>query len=95
MTQKTYDLLKFCGQVVGYVGVFISALAEIWGFQYGAEIAASIAAAAVLLNSIVRYSSEAYFSTHDIVDKAKDGDSDGEGEDEDAEDDEDGDSDGD
>ena len=91
MTQKTYDLLKFTGQIIGYVGIFISALSEIWGFGYGTEIAASIAAAAVLLNSIVRASSDAYFQDHDIIDKTKDGDSDGEGADVE---DEDGDSDG-
>ena len=72
MTQKTYDLLKFTGQIIGYVGIFISALSEIWGFGYGTEIAASIAAAAVLLNSIVRASSDAYFQDHDIVAKEDD-----------------------
>ena len=80
MTAKTYDLLKFLGQIVGYIGVFVSALAEIWGFENGAAIAASIAAASVLLNSIVRASADAYFSTHDIVEKTdgEDGDTDGE-----------------
>lgn len=74
MTQKTYDLLKFLGQIVGYVAIFASALSEIWGFRFGAEIAASIAAAGVLVNSIVRSSAEVFWSEHSITPTEEDDD---------------------
>lgn len=78
MSSKTYDILKFVGLIIGYVGIFAASMAEIWGFQYGTEISASLAAAAVLLNSIVKASSDAYWQSHDIVEKEEDGDTDGE-----------------
>ena len=71
MSEKTYDLLKFLGQIVGYVAIFASALSEIWGFRFGAEIAASIAAAGVLVNSIVRSSAEVFWQDHTIKPNAE------------------------
>jgi len=74
MSDKTYDILKTIGLIVGYVAIFAASMSEIWGFRYGTEIAASISAAAVLLNSIVKASSDKFWDDHEIVDKEEEAD---------------------
>ena len=76
MSNKTYDTLKLISMIVGYLATFILTLSDIWGFTYGAELAASVSAAAILLGSILTAASQKYFDSHDIVEKEKDGEDD-------------------
>ena len=68
MSDKTYDTLKVISMIVGYLGVFAASMANIWGWEpYGSQVAASLAAASVLLGSILKASSDKYFEDHGIV----------------------------
>lgn len=60
MSNKTYDILKFCALLILPVSEFVSALAGIWGIPYGQEITATLVAANVLLGSIVKVSADNY-----------------------------------
>ena len=60
MTNETYDKLKFIVMVIGYVTTFILTLSDIWGFAYGAQIAATVSAVGILLGSILTDSSKRY-----------------------------------
>lgn len=65
MSNKTYDILKFVAMFVGYLATFILTLTDIWGFEYGAPIAASVSALAVLLSSVLQASSNKYWKEID------------------------------
>lgn len=65
MSNKTYDVLKFVAMFVGYLATFILTLTDIWGFEYGAPIAASVSALAVLLSSVLQASSNKYWTAID------------------------------
>ena len=60
MTNKTYDILKFIVMIIGYVVTFILTLTDIWGFAYGAQIAATISALGVLMGAILTEASKRY-----------------------------------
>ena len=67
MSDKTYDTLKLISMVIGYLATFILTLSDIWGFEMGNELAASVSAAAVLLGSILTAANQRFFETHGIV----------------------------
>lgn len=61
MSNKTYDILKIICMIVGYLATFVLTLSDIWGFQYGTEIAATVSALGVLLGGILKASSDKYW----------------------------------
>lgn len=61
LSNKAYDILKWVVMVfLPALGVLYSALAKIWGFPYGAEIAGTIAAVTAFLGTILQISNAKY-----------------------------------
>lgn len=60
MSNKVYDILKIVALIALPLGALISALSEIWGFPYGSQIAASLAAVDTFLGAILKVSSDQY-----------------------------------
>lgn len=60
MSNKTYDALKKISLMCVPIVTFITALTEIWGFGYGAEIAATVSAIGILLGACLEISSRNY-----------------------------------
>lgn len=65
MSNKTYDILKIVSMIAGYVATFILTMTDIWGFEYGAAIAASVSALGILLGSCLKVSTDKYWQTID------------------------------
>lgn len=63
MSNKTYDILKIVSMIAGYVATFVLTLTDIWGFEYGAAIAATVSALGILLGSILKVSTDKYWET--------------------------------
>ena len=60
MSNKTYDILKkICLMITPFV-TFILALTDVWGFAWGAELAATMSAIGVLLGACLDISSKHY-----------------------------------
>lgn len=53
MSNKAYDILKLISLLIAPIVVFITALVQIWGIPYGAQIVATLGAIDVLLGAIV------------------------------------------
>lgn len=68
MSSKTYDVLKPFVMIVMNLVTLVSALSEIWGFAYGAEIAATCAAVGAFLGSVLQQSSNKYWEEIDNED---------------------------
>lgn len=62
MSNKTYDVLKFVAAIILPLSEFVSVLSNIWGWAYGAQVAATLAALDVFVGSIVIYASAKYNS---------------------------------
>lgn len=62
LKSTTYDRLKIVSLIVGYVATFILTLTDIWGFRFGAEIAATVSAFGILLGSVLTASTQKYYS---------------------------------
>ena len=60
MSNKTYDVLKEVALIFGYIATFILTLTDIWGFEHGAAIAATVSALGIMLGSILQESSRRY-----------------------------------
>lgn len=60
LSNKAYDILKVVSMIAGYIATFILTLTDIWGFKYGAAIAATVSALGILLGSILKHSSDVY-----------------------------------
>lgn len=60
MSNKTYDILKKVVLIIGYIVTFILSLTDIWGFPYGAQIAATVSAVGILLGAALTVSSKTY-----------------------------------
>lgn len=60
MTNKTYDTMKLISLLIAPIVVFITALVQIWGIPYGAEIVATIGAIDVLFGAIVVIAKKKY-----------------------------------
>lgn len=60
MSNKTYDILKKISLMIVPIVTLITALTEIWGFAYGAEIAATVSAVGVCLGACLAISSKNY-----------------------------------
>lgn len=60
MSNKTYDILKLISLIATPLVTFIMAMTEIWGFRYGAEIAATVSAVGALVGAILTKSSYDY-----------------------------------
>lgn len=65
MTNKTYDILKIVSMIAGYVATFILTLTDIWGFEYGALIAATVSAFGIMLGGILTESSKRYHASQE------------------------------
>lgn len=61
MSNKVYDTLKFIAGLILPLAAFISALSEIWGFSYGAEIAATLTALDTFAGVALRVASNNYY----------------------------------
>lgn len=58
---KVYDVLKFIAQIVlPAVGALYFAIAQLWGFPYGAEIVGTISAVDAFLGVILGISNANY-----------------------------------
>lgn len=60
MSNKIYDILKKISLMFVPVVTLISALTEIWGVPYGAEIAATVSAVGVCFGVCLHISSKNY-----------------------------------
>lgn len=60
MSNKVYDILKKISLMIVPIVTLITALTEIWGFAYGAEIAATVSAIGVCLGACLEISSRNY-----------------------------------
>lgn len=60
MSNKTYDVLKKISLMFVPIVTLITALSEIWGFPYGAEIAATVSAIGVCFGVCLDISSKHY-----------------------------------
>lgn len=60
MKNSTYDKLKNISMIVGYIATFILTMTDIWGFEHGAAIAATVSAIGILLGSILQDSTRRY-----------------------------------
>lgn len=61
MSNKVYDVLKFIAQIfLPAAGTLYFALAEIWGFPYGAEIVGTITAVDAFLGALLGISTMQY-----------------------------------
>lgn len=65
MSSKTYDILKPVVMIVMNLVTLVSALSEIWGFAYGAEIAATCAAVGAFIGAVLQQSSNKYWEKID------------------------------
>lgn len=64
MSNKTYDRLKLVSMIIGYVATLILTLTDIWGFEYGAAIAATVSALGVALGGILTDATKKYHEAH-------------------------------
>lgn len=60
LSNKAYDILKLAACLLLPLAELVTALSEIWGFQYGVEIAATIAAIHSFIGSVIIKSSKDY-----------------------------------
>ena len=60
LSNKAYDILKIVSLLATPLVTFILAMSDVWGFRYGAEIAATISALGVLAGAILTKSSADY-----------------------------------
>lgn len=64
MSNKAYDILMWVAQIVlPALAALYGTLAGIWGFPYGEQIVATIAAADVFLGAILKISNKQYKKT--------------------------------
>ena len=63
MSNKLYDILKLVSMIATPLATFILTLTDIWGFnQDGTAIAASVSALGILLGTILKVSTDKYWS---------------------------------
>lgn len=61
MSNKIYDILKWLTMVVlPAIGIFYSALAKVWGWPYGTELTATLAAICTFMGTVLQISSANY-----------------------------------
>lgn len=61
MSNMVYDILKFVAQIfLPALGTLYFALAEIWGFPYGAEVVGTITAIDAFLGALLGISTAQY-----------------------------------
>lgn len=60
LSNKAYDILKLISLLATPFVAFILAMSDVWGFAYGAEIAATVSAIGVLAGAILTKSSSDY-----------------------------------
>lgn len=60
MTNKTYDTMKLISLLIAPIVVFVTALVQIWGIPYGAEIVATIGAIDVFFGAVVVIAKKKY-----------------------------------
>lgn len=61
MPNKVYDVLKWMTMVVlPAAGIFYSALAKTWGWPYGTEVTATLAAITAFMGTVLQVSSANY-----------------------------------
>ena len=65
MKNKTYDILKLISIIFTPMATFILTMSDIWGFQYGAEIAATVSAIGIFLGGLLKASSDKYWESKD------------------------------
>lgn len=69
MSNKVYDILKWLALIaLPASGTLYFALAKVWGFPYGEEVVATIAAVETFLGTALQISSAKY-NKEDISDK--------------------------
>lgn len=72
MSNKAYDILKKVSLMAVPLVTLITALTEIWGFQYGAEVCATISALGIFLGAALDISTRKY--NQDMAEHADDPD---------------------
>ena len=60
LSNKAYDILELVSLLATPLVAFVMAMTDVWGFAYGAEIAATISALGVLAGAILTKSSADY-----------------------------------
>ena len=65
MKNETYDLLKKICLMITPLVTFILALTDVWGFQWGAELAATVSAIGVFLGACLDISCKHYTPEED------------------------------
>ena len=61
LSNKQYDVFKIISTLIVPTVTFITTLTEIWGFSYGAKIAATASALGTLIGVILTVSSSLYY----------------------------------
>ena len=65
MSNKVYDVLKIIALICLPLAALVSALSDIWGFQYGVQIAATLTAIDTFLGTILKVASDKYATKTD------------------------------
>jgi len=72
INNKVYDIIKIVALIIAPLGVFISALATIWGWgDVGAKVVATISAVDVLVGAVVAILKSIYDSKQKEVGDGK------------------------
>ena len=75
MSNNLYDILKKISLMVGYLVTFILSMTDVWGWEQGAAVAATISALGVLLGACLDVASKRYWRD---IDEGSDDDGDAE-----------------
>lgn len=60
MSNKTYDTIKLVALMCVPLVTLLTSLSEVWGYQYGAQIAATVSAVGIFLGAAVKMLSDNY-----------------------------------
>ena len=60
LQNKTYDILKLIALIILPLSELIAALSNVWGWEHGAAICATLVALDAFLGAVVKICSDAY-----------------------------------
>lgn len=69
MKKKLYDFLRVAQIVIPALGTLYTALASVWGWQYGEAVVATCAAVTAFIGVLLKIDSSLFFSDNVILPK--------------------------
>lgn len=69
MKKSIYDFLRIAQIIIPALGTLYTALASVWGWQYGEAVVATCAAVTAFIGVILKTESKAFFSENIIIPK--------------------------